>query len=205
MMTSSLTVRRAPTSIECPRIHPALIQSHMRAKDSRFKAQQTMPLLTQETETSGTDSDVMRSCDDWGLRRVQKKPSLRRARTLRGAAGDVEAEAIAGLENTLEDTATSHSSFREPRRVVTKRATVGAQLRAQGVSEDTAGTGSARKFPLVVPASPMKGTEGNLRVASIEQFLEKGSRSWRGWGKLGRPRTLAKLDDEHLSRVLPTL
>lgn len=72
MMTSSLSVRRAPTSIECPKIHPALIHSHLKAKDVRFKARQTMPMLAQETETSRTtDSDVMRSCDDWGFRRVR--------------------------------------------------------------------------------------------------------------------------------------
>lgn len=212
MMTSSLSVRRAPSAIECPKVHPALINSHMKAKDIRLKARQTMTMLThEETETlRTTDSDLMRSCDDWGLRRVpSKKQSLRRARTLRGTSGDtVETEAIAGLENTLEDVGTTRSSFQgDPRPVVAKRATVGAlqPLRAQGVTESGVATGSARKCP-PVPKSPMKGTEGNLRVASIERFLEKGGQSWRGWGKLGRPRTLAKLDDDQLScSVLPTV
>eukprot|EP00435_Cladocopium_sp_Y103_P061484 s312_g23.t1 len=102
MMTSSLSVRRAPSAIECPKVHPALINSHMKAKDIRLKARQTMTMLThEETETlRTTDSDLMRSCDDWGLRRVpSKKQSLRRARTLRGTSGDtVETEAIAGPE-----------------------------------------------------------------------------------------------------------
>lgn len=213
MMTSSLSIRRPnPQAMECPRVHPSLIP-HL--KDIRLKprSQSPAPAFRPEDSTTSCSSTavVMLSCDDWGLRRVPTKRSLRRARSMRGITNDcTEVEnMVAGPEGKLEDSGTMTSFCANEKPEKKKRSgefgAVAAELERSASLQGKEHKPIARKPPLP-KAGNMKGAESNLRVASIEQFLKKSGNSWRGWSKLGT-RTLAKLEDEHLNfnHLLPTV
>eukprot|EP00913_Durusdinium_trenchii_P030592 g28651.t1 len=85
-----------------------------------------------------------------------------------------------------------------------QQAAMSATLGTTGIVEGDIPSSPSKSRKCQLPKAGSPGMEGNLRIASIEQFLQKGDNCWRGWGKLGR-RTLTKLEDEQCCHVLPLL